>query len=201
MRVIGPVVREQLYDDPLLLARGDASTAATPRVENGQAERGRPAAVSPPRIRAVVEENANRLRATSANCAMQRRYAALVGRIRIGTGTDEIRNDLRLRSRIPPFRSRLADACIVKRLCSPAIPRADVGAEADELLGDVRSVRRRGDVERRVAGVHVAPDLREEVVRRPPASCADCRCTQGESRGIGEQAQGVWLVADRDGTE
>src|SRR5690348_10362488 len=162
---IGDVVRQQLYDQPLLRMRGGAPAATAPCVLEGQFERARAAAILASRIGAVRQENTYGRRTPRPHSAMQRRHATLVYRIRVRTRTEQVRDNGRLRSWRPRCRSRLAVTGVVNRLCASAIAGTDVGAAANEAPRDVGPVRRRGNVERRVAGIHVVLNLLEEVRR------------------------------------
>ena len=160
---IDAVVCEQLHDEPLLLSGGNAATPTAAGGPNGEIERRRAVSILPQRIGAVREKDPHCRRAAGAHRTMQRRHAALVGRVRIGAGAQQVRNDCRLRSRRPRRGSWLPITGIVQRLCAAPIPCVDVGATADELARDVSSVRHRRDVKGRVARVHIMLDLFDEV--------------------------------------
>ena len=77
---------------------------------------------------------------------------------------------------IPACRGR-----IVQRLGASPIPRAGTRAARDEVGRDVRSMGRRGDVQRSVARVDVMPDPGEKLRGRCPAAGADGRrCPGGD---------------------
>src|SRR3954465_12728074 len=94
---------------------------------------------------------------------MQRRHPALVERVRIRTGLDEIRDHLTLCRRIPVLRAGTPVGGVVERFSSPAVTSANIGASRNQRLGDFSLMRGRSDMQRRVTAVHVMTDCGKEV--------------------------------------
>src|SRR4051812_4673719 len=199
--ILPAVLLQQEYDLPLLLVRGDGSAAAPPRVVVRQLDWCRPAAVLPPGIGAVRDENTNCHRAARPYRPMQRRHSTLVHRIRIGASTEQISYDGRLRFRVPRLRRGLSDTRVMQWPCAAAIARADVRTVPNELLRDVGLIGCRGDVECRVALVHVMCDFLDEIRLRRATRRANGRRVHRESRRRCEQTRRAWLVAGRDRAE
>ena len=114
-----------------------------------------------PGIGAAIEKGATAA-AQRVRTARWRGVARFVDSVRIGTGFDETGDR---RGLCPGFTARAGPAVgsVVKRLGAATIPRPNISPHDDRLSHDLESVGSGGDVERRVALVHVVPDLVEEV--------------------------------------
>jgi len=94
-----------------------------------------------------------------AGRSVQRRHAALIRGIGVSARAQQVLQSGRLCARVPSIRAGLAVAGVVQGLGTTTVSRADVGAACDKRSGDVRPIRGRGDVQRRITRVDVVPDL------------------------------------------
>jgi hypothetical protein len=116
------------------------------------------------RVSATIDERPYGRGAAIAHGTVQRSDAALVDRIRVGASPDEPGNDLRLGTRIPCRQARPTINGIVKGLRAASVPRANVRAPGDQLLGDAYLICRCRDMQGGIALVDVVQDLAEKVL-------------------------------------
>ena len=123
---------------------------------------------------------ASELRVRTARCSGA--TPLLSNAFGIGTCFDEIGDHLALCIRIPPVAPGTPVGGVVERFGSPSVASANVGALADERLGEFSLMRGGSDVQRRVAGVDVVTDRSKEVRLGILAARSDTNRTGRETR-------------------
>jgi len=94
---------------------------------------------------------------------MKGRYTALVHRVRVRAGIDEVRDHIALRIRTGVLSARVSICGVVQRFGSPSVAGANRSASCDERLGDTSMMGGRCDMQGRVARVDVMTNRDEKV--------------------------------------
>ncbi len=89
---------------------------------------------------------------------MQRRHAGAIQRVGVRANRDQVLDDLDLFRGKPP----VGVGGVMKRLCSSAVLRSAIGSTRNQELRDRAPKCRRGHMQRRIAGIEVMSDFREE---------------------------------------
>ena len=125
---------------------------------------------------------------------MQRGRSANVHSAGVSTNRREVQDCLGLRRWIP----MIGVGGIVKGLRSAAIRHSVVGAVRHQEFRERTPKGRRGHVERRIARVHVMPNLFEEESRGVESCRTDRRRRGGESRIVSQTARNFIGVTGHD---
>jgi hypothetical protein len=109
---------EENRDDLRLLAScARRSRSTTSGILHSEMERGRPILVLQMHVGAAGQQGSYGLRRTGSHGAMERRHAATIERVRIGSGEQEVRDRVALCRRVPS----ICVGGIVQRLGTPPI--------------------------------------------------------------------------------
>jgi len=132
---------------------------------------------------------------------MQRRYTAVVDRVRIGSSTDEVRDHLGLRIRIQVVRARASVRGVVQRFGSPPVAGANRGALRHERLGEATVMGGGGDMQSRVTAVDVVTDRDKEAGAGILAGRSDPKRVGGQARCLIEHSPDPGVVSGGDRSE
>jgi hypothetical protein len=129
---------------------------------------------------------------------MQRRYAALVDRVRVGASSNEVNDHLALRIRIHIVRARPSIRGVVERFGSPPVPGANRGALPDERLGKPTVMRGGGDMQGRVARVDLVTNRDQEVGTGILAGRPSPKRIGGQARRLTEHPRHPGVISGSD---
>jgi hypothetical protein len=148
------VLQEQ-GDDPALFVFGCVRTGmALPRVLDSEVEWSRTTLVHQSRVRAILDEGADGIRASVPNRSMQCSYPALIDSVWVCAILDEIDDHLALPTSIP-VRTWIAVCGVVERFGSPPVTSPNVCASRYDELGELSLMSSGCEMQRGVARVHV----------------------------------------------
>ena len=193
---------EQEADDVRLFFTGRRGAgAAASGILNCEVQRRRAALVLAQRVSPVGEQRPHGAGGTSPHGAVQRRHAALVLRIWIGASS---RSRTR---RSPPARPGSRPPTLEPHRTRSGAARRHAGFARErlpsrhEILGDVSLTGRRREVQRRIAGVGVVSNRREEEVPAAGATRARRHCRSSEQGRVRQHPRRRRRVTRNDGAE
>jgi hypothetical protein len=132
---------------------------------------------------------------------MQRRYTALVDRVRVGASSDEVSDHLALVIRVQVASARASICGVVERFGSPSVAGANSSASCDECLGELAMMGGGGDMQGGVAHVDVVTNRDKEVGAGILPGCADAQRVGCQARCLIEHVPDLDIVSGADRSE
>jgi hypothetical protein len=198
---VSAVLPQQSKDCFLLVTRGRAPNPTSSGRLLRELERRRSASIRTSRIGAVLEQRAHGCGTARAHGTVQRGYAALVDRVRIGPRLDQQPHHFGLLFGVPSDRIRRTISPVVQRLSATPIAGAHDRAAVQEIFDDRWLVRGGCQMQRSVARVDVVQYLREKIVVCALSRCSDTGDFGGKARRRPQQSRCLACVTRGDGSK
>lgn len=165
----------------------------------GKLHGGGTALVTDSGIGPVFKKSANGTGATSADGQVQWSSAVHILRVRIRAGSDKPDDRRGLCWWIPMGRTRTSECGRMQRFCSTPVPGSHIRSSVDQPVYHCEPVGGSGEVQCRVAGIGVAPDLLDKVRVGLLAGCSLEELRRRKSRRLIQQLRKKRVIVRDNG--